>query len=98
MSYQYGVSFNCYVGRDSVGGADECCDVAYVSNNYWKLIEHVIAENGNEFSYKAEHELVNHESNVGGTVLGVFVEDADTDDEFIVAVLIARPNTPEVVE
>lgn len=100
MAYQYGVSFNCYINGDEFGGGREMSDVAYVSNDYWKLIDHVIKENGSEFSYQARHELVNQETNVGGSVLGVFVEylGPDLTDEYAVAILFANPSVPEIIE
>lgn len=95
MSFKFGVSFNCYIGNGiEVGGCDIACDISYVSNDREKLIAHVIADNGgDQFKFTTDHEYVGESTNVGGSVLGVFIED----DEYIVAVLLSQPMTAEVV-
>lgn len=98
MAYQYGVTFNCYVERDVLGGGDECSNVEWVSSSMDKLIAHTIKENGDEFVFSTEHEYVGRETNVGGSIIGVFLEDAGTDDEYAVAALIEWPTCPDVIE
>ena len=95
MNFEFGVSFNCYVGRDVVGGADIACDISTVSNDREKLIAHTLNDNGLEFIYTTDHEYVGGSTNVGGDVVGVFLDKDDT--EFIVAVLLTNPMVPDVV-
>lgn len=95
MSYQYGVSFNCYVGGFELGGCDECNDIAFVGKDKEKLIAHTEAcDDGCPLTYTTEHEYVGCGTTVGGDVIGVFL-DVDGSET---AVLIEQPICPTVIE
>ena len=94
MSFKLGVSFNCVVNYDEpVGGAEELSDTTYVSNDREKLIAHVV--DGDGLVFTTNHDYVGGSTDVGGSVIGVFVEKDEPD--WVVAVLFANPMVPDVV-
>lgn len=95
MDYLFGVSFNCHVNGEDLGGAEECCDVAYVSNDKQKLID-LLEKDG--LTMITEHEYVDACTDVGGNVNAVFVDQNDTGyEDYAVAVLINEPLCPTVI-
>lgn len=108
MKYAYGVSFNCEVGDDAVGGGSEgYTTLDYLSNDLNKLNARLLDDNNGVLAHSHDvqkykivrhnHEMIGKSANIGGSVIGVMV--TDDDDEFITAVIFREPDgTPTIVE
>ena len=94
MNFEFGVSFNCVVIYDEfVDRAEELSVTSYVSNDREKLIAHVV--DGDGLVFTTDHDYVGGSTDVGGKVIGVFVEKDEP--EWAVAVLFAQPMVPDVI-
>jgi hypothetical protein len=104
ISYNYGVSFNCVVGRtlfDLGGGGEGCTSLDYVGNDVQKLFDHIKHDDVNNVDYQmsTEHEFVGHDCEVGDNIVAVVgTHIGDKEKEYIVAVIFENPTMPTVVE
>ena len=110
--FNYGVSFNCMVGFDEVGGGGEgWSTVDYVGNDLEKietfLLQDLQRENDDErqrYSVSHEHDYMERQSSVGeGRIKSVIIGEyhwSDTDiDKYVLCVIFEDPNpNPTVIE
>lgn len=98
MKYDYGVSFNCQVERDDVGGGGEgWTSIDYVGNCLDRILTKA-CEDDSSYKVSYDHEYVGKNVNVGGKVVAVIIEDYGDDDIGVVAVAFTEPCGPTVVE